>query len=298
MREKRAQGVPVHPLFDILSYTRDPVQGSYNKLRNTLQDIIAITAPQQACSFLESVSGIDPTTPEAFIRVHDYFANLGSGVTEQSSGYYRPLANTPDPEVTIGKGGIGLVYQHVVAIINALMNIQWDLMEEHRVIPTTRDHAEKKIKNTVSATASLAQFLVLGPASFWACPQDHRKLPQWKSHMLVELGCVAIEEKMGQSPPEDPLWGAFGNTRAHILKTLVEMGFGGGKVVNWFDVLKIFHEKFSYSALAQVLLEDLVLVTDEEQETAEVVWAVPRAQTGAIVEMPPSPVASSSQTKL
>ena len=288
-----------HPLFEIFTYTREPIRGAYTKLRHTINDVYALVARQMSMKVMASLDEIDGKSDSALFKAQEFFADLQAGTFEKSHSQSSRPSSSNNPQLPHGRGGLVLVYEQVISIISALINLKLDSMDVSHIVKITKDSAGKKNRFSALSSARLANLLVFGPASFWTCPTDPRKTPQYKSLMLIEFGCVVLDSKMRNGEPEQPVWGHFGNTRVHILETLVEMGFDGKKEVDWKNVIQIFLDKFSYQSLAEVIMQDVLLVADlEEGAVAETVWAVERGRAEHVIETLSTPTASTSRSLL
>ena len=123
-RDPKAKGKVLpnqHPLLEIFSYTRKPIRGAYTNLRNTINDIIAIQAKSLITDVLQSMENLDGKSDEAFVKTHSFFASLQTSTNEEYSQLKAKSTNNSDNQAN--KVGLAGVYQHVVGMICALINL-------------------------------------------------------------------------------------------------------------------------------------------------------------------------------
>ena len=160
-----------HPLHDLFSYTQKPSRGAYQKFRHTLNDIVAISAKKISVQVMEKLEGLDGKSPEEMKIVHQYILNLQSGTCRKANEF--PEAEGSNSGPPVGEGGLSLVYENVISILSALINLYEDTMDDNnQPVILTKDAYEKKHHYLVTSTAQLSSFLFFGPASFWTCPQN------------------------------------------------------------------------------------------------------------------------------
>ncbi|POW16494.1 hypothetical protein PSTT_01364 [Puccinia striiformis] len=175
----------------------------------------------------------------------------------------------------VGEGGIRYVFEFIASAISALVSLHMDQRTQDRQLLAQEDRAAQVQRSHTKSIACLSQLLILGPRGIYHLPRSRKYITEWQSCMLLEYGSLVVQERYRNAAAfPSPPWTHFGNTRLYIVDVLAEMGFGGNDRMDWTRVVSLFVNKFSQKKLAEVLWEDIVLMTDyEEQKHAEVVWA-------------------------
>ncbi|KAI7946371.1 hypothetical protein MJO29_010898 [Puccinia striiformis f. sp. tritici] len=269
------QKVLRHPLYPCLSFTQEPLSHGWSRMIATLADIQSILTSERLRLTLASLEGIDGQSEDALLKMHTYFQDLAASFNVRKTT--QPL-NPNIPKDYFGShGGMAYFFEYVASALCALISFRLDDAEKGRKQPFILSKATNKKKSNclTKGLACLSQLLVIGPGAIFSQPTARDLCPQWKSSMLLEFGAIAVESKLKNfHEPSRPIWNPFGNTRLHILKTFAQMGFGREIPINWTNLLKVFEEKFSASRLANIIWEDIVLITDRElTEDNRVEWA-------------------------
>ncbi|KNE93594.1 hypothetical protein PSTG_13043 [Puccinia striiformis f. sp. tritici PST-78] len=263
---------PDHPLFVMINSTSDPIRGSWTRLKNTIRDICGLMHGHRAVTLLDNLRGVNGSSDQALLAVHEYFEGITGGDDEDSA---EPPVAAPGGSGEVGEGGIRYVFEFIASAISALVSLHMDQRTQDRQLLAQEDRAAQVQRSHTKSIACLSQLLILGPAGIFTSPRSQKYITEWQSCMLLEYGSLVVQERYRNAAAfPSPPWTHFGNTRLYIVDVLAEMGFGGNDRMDWTRVVSLFVNKFSQKKLAEVLWEDIVLMTDyEEQKHAEVVWA-------------------------
>ncbi|POV95469.1 hypothetical protein PSTT_16232 [Puccinia striiformis] len=263
---------PDHPLFVMINSTSDPIRGSWTRLKNTIRDICGLMHGHRAVTLLDNLRGVNGSSDQALLAVHEYFEGITGGDDEDSA---EPPVAAPGGSGEVGEGGIRYVFEFIASAISALVSLHMDQRTQDRQLLAQEDRAAQVQRSHTKSIACLSQLLILGPAAIFTSPRSRKYITEWQSCMLLEYGSLVVQERYRNAAAfPSPPWTHFGNTRLYIVDVLAEMGFGGNDRIDWTRVVSLFVNKFSQKKLAEVLWEDIVLMTDyEEQKHAEVVWA-------------------------
>lgn len=239
------------------------------------------------------MEGIDRTSDEALLKAKSYFANLQAAVINDSTfDQHKRSGANQEAKMNYGRGGLNTVFEYVVSLVTGLINLRLDEKQDNQQPFMSKDSAEKKNQWETNSLACVSHMLVFGPAAIWVCPGNQKFMPKWKYGMLLEFGSLVLESRLKAGLPSDPLRGQLGKTRAYILTALCDMGFSKNQKINWINVIRIFTERFSYEKLAEVLLEDIVLVTDYDMGSHfNTVWAVEKTTSSNLAEVTSEPQA-------
>ncbi|KAA1109735.1 hypothetical protein PGTUg99_033347 [Puccinia graminis f. sp. tritici] len=261
-----------HPLFPIINSTADPVRGAWKRLNDTIHDIIMLLACQRANMVMDDLKDVDGHSDAALAKVMEFFHDI----TTRGADDPKPSrSRVPDGSGDLSSTGMGHIYTNIALAVTALINLHFDKKSQEKPVILKKDTHEKMNRTSTKAIRSLSHLLVFGPVSMFSCPTDRKYSSQWQSCMLVEWGAMVVTERAQNAAnfPEPP-WSNFGNTRLHIINALSRMGFGNNEPMDWKHVMKVFEEDFSTKKLAEVLWEDIVLMTDYDvQKGATVFWA-------------------------
>ncbi|KAA1133802.1 hypothetical protein PGTUg99_020429 [Puccinia graminis f. sp. tritici] len=265
---------PEHPLFPIINSTADPVRGAAKRLKDTVHDIIMLLAGERANMVMDNLKDVDGHSDAALAKVMEFFHDITTGGAEDLK---RSRSSVDDGSSTgdLSSTGMGYIYTNIALAVTALINLHFDRKSEEKPVLLKKDTHEKRNRTSTKAIQSLSQLLVIGPVSMFSCPTDRKSSAQWQSCMLVEWGAMVVTEQARNAANfPDPPWSNFGNTRLHVVNTLARMGFGNNEPMDWKHVMKVFKDEFSAKKLAEVLWEDIVLMTDYDvQKDASVFWA-------------------------
>ncbi|KAA1089992.1 hypothetical protein PGTUg99_032877 [Puccinia graminis f. sp. tritici] len=263
---------PEHPLFPIINSTADPVRGAWKRLTDTIHDIIMLLAAQRANIVMDDLKDVDGHSDAALAKVMEFFHDITTrGADDPKPSRLR----VPDGSGDLSSTGMGHIYTNIALAVTALINLHFYKKSQEKPVILKKDTHEKMNRTSTKAIRSLSHLLVFGPVSMFSCPTDRKYSAQWQSCMLVEWGAMVVTERAQHAAnfPEPP-WSNFGNTRLHIINALSRMGFGNIEPMDWKHVMKVFEEDFSAKKLAEVLWEDIVLMTDYDvQKGATVFWA-------------------------
>ncbi|KAA1128413.1 hypothetical protein PGTUg99_022780 [Puccinia graminis f. sp. tritici] len=272
--EAKLSPEPEHPLFPIINSTADPVRGAGKRLKDTVHDIIMLLAGQRANMVMDNLKDVDGHSDAALAKVMEFFHDI---TTRGAEDLKRSRSSVDDGSSTgdLSSTGMGYIYTNIALAVTALINLHFDRKSEEKPVLLKKDTHEKRNRTSTKAIQSLSQLLVIGPVSMFSCPTDRKSSAQWQSCMLVEWGAMVVTEQARNAANfPDPPWSNFGNTRLHVVNTLARMGFGNNDPMDWKNVMKVFKDEFSAKKLAEVLWEDLVLMTDYDvQKDASVFWA-------------------------
>jgi hypothetical protein len=216
---------------------------------------------------MDELKDVDGHSDAAIAKVMEFFHHI----TTRGADDPKPSRSlVPDGSGDLSSTGMGHIYTNIALAVTALINLNFDKKSEEKPVLLKKDTHKKMNRTSAKAIRSLSHLLVFGPISMFSCMTDQKYSAQWQSCMLVEWGAMVVTERAQHTAnfPEPP-WSNFGNTHLHIFRTLSCMGFGNNEPMDWKHVMKIFEEDLSAKKLAEVLWEDIVLMTEYDVQKGQ-----------------------------
>ncbi|POW20077.1 hypothetical protein PSHT_03954 [Puccinia striiformis] len=154
---------PDHPLFVMINSTSDPIRGSWTRLKNTIRDICGLMHGHRAVTLLDNLRGVNGSSDQALLAVHEYFEGITGGNDEDSA---EPPVAAPGGSGEVGEGGIRYVFEFIASAISALVSLHMDQRTQDRQLLAQEDRAAQVQRSHTKSIACLSQLLILGPAAY------------------------------------------------------------------------------------------------------------------------------------